>query len=172
MPRIDFDRLPDEARLWIFGASRRLTTEEAALLLGEVDGFLETWNAHGTPLTCARDWWEDRFLLVAVDERTAPPSGCSIDAMVGVLKGLETRLDAELTGHGPVFWRGPDGEIRRASRGDFQRMADEGDVGPGTPVFDPTLTRMGELRAGKFETPARASWHGRAFWTPALTPPG
>lgn len=167
MPRTDIDALPDDARIWIFGVGRALEPDEERELLREVDRFLDSWKAHDDPLTCARDWREGRFLVVGVDERTAPPSGCSIDAMVNVLKRLERRLDVPLTGHGPVYWRDAEGRIRRAPRGEFGRMAREGEVDLDTPVFDPTLTRMSELRAGELEKPAAESWHGRAFWRAA-----
>lgn len=163
MPRTDFESLPDDARIWVFPSGRPLDESEEEKVLGAVDDFLEGWNAHGDPLTCARSWREGRFLVVAVDERTAPPSGCSIDAMVGVLKRLEDRLSVDLTGHGPVYWRDDDGAVRRSDRGAFERMVREGDVTGETPVFDTTLTRMAELRNGGLEKPASESWHARAF---------
>ena len=163
MPRTSIDELPGDARIWIFGTGRSLTDEEERTVLGAVDAFLDRWNAHGEPLTSAREWLEGRFLVVGVDERTAPPSGCSIDAMVGILKELEQELGLALTGHGPVLWRDAAGEVRRTPRDDFARLADEGEVGPETPVFDPTLTRLEELRDGGLEKPAARSWHARAF---------
>ena len=166
MPRIDFARLPDDARLWTFAADRPLENAEAQTLLGEVDDFLEGWKAHGTPLTAGRDWRHGRFLLVAVDERSAPPSGCSIDAMVRVLKGLEERLDVTLVDNAPVWYR-DDGGVRRASRPEFGARAREGDVDLDTVVFDTTVTRVGDLRAGRWERPARESWHARAFFDDA-----
>ena len=40
MPRVDFDQLPDDARLWIFTAERSLSDAEQAQLLAEVDRFV------------------------------------------------------------------------------------------------------------------------------------
>lgn len=165
MPRTDFSAMPDDARLWVFSASRELSGDEKERLLDGVDAFLEEWKAHGVPLSCARDWRRDRFLLVAVDPRSEPPSGCSIDAMVRHLKGLETALDVRFTDNAPVMWL-HGGGVRRAPRGDFARMATAGEVGPATTVFDNTITRVGQLRAGEWERPARESWHGRAFFSP------
>lgn len=162
MPRVDLPSLPDEARLWIFGATEALTETEEERLLFAVDAFLEEWNAHGHPLTAGREWVEHRFLVVAVDERTAPPSGCSIDAMVRVLKGLEDELGIRIATHGPVFWR-ENGSVRSASRADFQSMAREGEVDSATRVFDTTLVRLGQYRSGEFERPAGRSWHAKAF---------
>src|ERR1700680_3728919 len=46
MPRIPFNQLPPDARLWIFAASRRLSDEERQRVLAEADAFIEQWAAH------------------------------------------------------------------------------------------------------------------------------
>ena len=43
---------------------------DAAKLLAAVDAYLMQWKAHGHPLTAARDWRDDRFLAIGVDQRT------------------------------------------------------------------------------------------------------
>jgi len=163
VPRIPFDALPDDARLWIFGVGEALSPEKEALLLDDVDEFLASWNAHGRPLACARDWRHGRFLLVGVDERTAPPSGCSIDAIVHLLKDLEGRLGVSIVDNSRVWYR-VDDEVRRASRPEFSSLARSGEVGLETRVFDGSLTRVGELRSNRWEIPAREAWHARAFF--------
>lgn len=163
MPRNSFDDLPDSARVWVFQATRPLEEAERRELLSEVDDFLEDWTAHGTPLRGGRRWRYDRFLFVGVDEERAPPSGCSIDALVRVLKEKERELDVSFLDRAPVWFRGKE-EIRCVSRGEFRELAREGRVGPGTVVFDGSVTRMRELRDGAWEAPARDRWHGRAFF--------
>jgi hypothetical protein len=167
MPKVNFETLPDEARVWVFAADRPLDGPEAGRLLDTVDAFLDGWKAHGAPLTCARDWRYERFLIVGVDERTAPPSGCSIDALVRSLKGLESELGLTLLDNSPVWFR-HQGELRRADRAAFRALARAGEVGPDTVIFDNTLTRLEQLRRGGWERPARDSWHGRAFFPTAV----
>lgn len=163
MTRIPFSELPDDARLWVFGTDRALDEAEERRLLDAVDHFLENWKAHGRPLDAAREWRHGRFLLVAVDESTAPPSGCSIDSMVHLLKELEEDLGVTLVDNAPVWFRDGDG-VRRASRADFLARAREGVVNLDTPVFDNTVMRVGSLREGEWERPARESWHAKAFF--------
>ena len=167
MPKISFQQLPDDARLWVFGAARALTAPEQAELLHAADRFLETWAAHGSPLTCARELSEGRFLMVGVDEASVPPSGCSIDALVNVLGALEEKLAVPLVGNGAVFYRTPSGEVSRVDRAAFRRLAGQGSVTPETAVFDTTLIRVGRLRDGGWERPARETWHGPAFFRTA-----
>ncbi len=91
MPRLLFDELPPDARVWIFGAERPLVDTERARVLDEGDAFIGQWAAHDVPLTTARDLRYDQFIFVAVDERAAGASGCSIDALVRRMTGFAGR---------------------------------------------------------------------------------
>jgi len=168
MPRIAFDQLPDDARLWIFPVSRPLGPGEEEEMLVRVDAFLDQWAAHGTPLTAGREWRDGRFLLVGVDETSAPPSGCSIDAMARILKELGEERGMTFLDHAPVWFRA-DGEVRGVSRGGFKDLVKAGEVSLETRVFDNSIIRLSHLREGEWEKPAGVSWHRRAFF-PAVLP--
>ncbi|HEX6052812.1 MAG TPA: hypothetical protein VFZ21_26280 [Gemmatimonadaceae bacterium] len=158
MPRVDFDDLPPDARVWVFGASNALEGPAAVGLLGAVDDFLAQWNAHGSPLVCGRDWRDDRFLAIGVDQATAGASGCSIDGLFRTLARLEPELGTKLLGAGRVYYRDSTGRIRAVTRAAFAEMARTGEVSPDTPVFDTALATAAEWR-DRFERPARESWH-------------
>jgi hypothetical protein len=163
MPRVTFDALPPDARLWIFAAERPLVGEERARVTREVDDFIDQWAAHQVPLTAARDVRYDQFVFVAVDERAAGASGCSVDALVRRMKGLQAELGLELVNHAPVLYRDETG-IARVSREQFADLAERGAVSPETVVFDNSLTKVEQVRAGRWELPAGESWHGVAFF--------
>lgn len=158
MPLVPIENLPDDARVWVFGAEKSLDPQATDLLLGEVDRFLSQWHAHGSPLTVGRDWKYGRFLTVAVDQSTAGASGCSIDGLFRTLKGLGSQLGASLVTSGVVFFRDRRGAIACVDRARFTALSGEGAVKPETRVFDPTVTTLGEWRA-RFELNAGQSWH-------------
>jgi hypothetical protein len=163
MPRVSFEDLPPDARLWIFAAGRPLSTDESSRVLDETDAFIDQWTAHGVALRAGREVRYNQFLLVGVDERAAGVSGCSVDALVRRMRQLEEVLGAELVDNGPVLYR-EGNVIERVTRGRFAELAAAGTVGPNTRVFDNTLTRVGDLLAGKWEVKAGDSWHARAFF--------
>ena len=163
MPLVDFAELPDDARLWVFPASKPLSAAESERLLSTVDELLETWEAHGSSLQTSREWRLGQFLLVAVDEAATGVSGCSVDALVRCLRRVEHDLDLSLTDHRPVFFRDRE-SVRSVSRDEFAELARSAAVGPTTTVFDNTVPNVGALRAGLWETPAAGSWHGKAFF--------
>ncbi|MCL4810889.1 MAG: hypothetical protein KJ061_00315 [Vicinamibacteraceae bacterium] len=168
--RISFDALPDSARLWIFGAGSPVTGDTERRLLETVDAFLETWTAHRRALSAARDWRDQRFLLVGVDEQAAGVSGCSVDALVRGVRELEAASGVSLLDSFLVFYRGADAAVASVTRDEFRRLARAGVVSPETRVFDTTVERVGDVRAGRFEAPASATWHARAFFRDAARP--
>lgn len=165
MPKIAFSDLPPEARLWIFPASRPLSREEEAELLSRVDDFLDQWAAHGSPLTSGREWREGRFLMIGVDESTAPPSGCSIDSLARLLKTLGAEWQMSFLDHSAVWFR-KEGEAIRVSRSEFRALVEAGEADLATPVLDNAIVRVAELQSGGWDKPAGASWHQRAFFNP------
>jgi hypothetical protein len=158
MPLVPFATLPDNSRTWVFAADANLSRSQSAQLLNAVDEFLAEWKAHGSPLTVGRDWKDDRFLTVAVDQSTAGASGCSIDGLFRTLKSIEGRIGSSLVGSGRIFIRGNDGTIHSLSREDFVRLARKGEITESTPVFDPTVASLGEWRT-QFESDVAHSWH-------------
>jgi hypothetical protein len=158
MPRVAFDSLPDDARVWVFGAASDLAPPKSERLLSAVDDFLAQWNAHGSPLRCGREWRDGRFLAIGVDQSTAGASGCSIDGLFRTLARLEPELGTSLLGGGRVYYRDAEGRVRATTRATFNQLAHDGHVGPETPVFDTSITTAGAWRE-QFERPARESWH-------------
>ena len=159
----EFAGFPDGARIWVFAAQRRLDDGEAAALLAAVNGFLVSWKAHGVPLRAARAWRYDRFLIVCADTETALPSGCSIDALTGVLREMEERIGIRFLGNEAIWYRDVEGRIGRASRSEFRSLARGGDVTLDSIVFDNSLTRLAQLRAGRWEGPAADRWQAAFF---------
>ena len=160
MPIVPFDSLPDDARVWVFGTDRALDAAAATRLLDVVDAYLSRWAAHGTPLTSARDWRDDHFLTIAVDQRPAGASGCSIDALFHQLQELERALGIAIVGGGRIFYRDGRGSVQATDRATFIDLAERGSVTPEAPVFDPTVTTLGAWRTG-FERRASESWHAQ-----------
>ena len=153
-----FNEFPESARVWVYGADRDLGKRARSTLLGEVDNYLTQWTAHGVPLSAARDWSDDRFLTIAVDQNRAGASGCSIDGLFRALKTLEAQLGAAIVTSGLIFFRDKDGHVRSVTRDEFSELGAAGTVDGDTQVFDPSVTTLREWRS-RFRSRAADSWH-------------
>lgn len=158
MPLVAFDSLSDESRVWVFAADPPLDDRRSRELLAMVDAYLDQWTAHDKPLTCGREWRDNRFLVVGVDQSGAHASGCSIDGLYRKLAEFEKQNSVSLLSRDPVFYRDSSGDVHSASRDEFARLSSAGGISGETKVFDTSIGALGEWR-GRFELPAAGSWH-------------
>jgi hypothetical protein len=165
MSLVPLETLPDEARVWCFGASRALEDDEQSSVVDSMSGFIEQWTAHRKDLRAALDVLHGRFMIVAVDESVAGASGCSLDALMRQLREIGHLYDADWLDSEPVWYRDTAGQIQSVGREAFRAMASRGEVSDRTSVFDLTISRLADLRAGRLEAGAGMTWHRRLLPT-------
>ena len=160
MSRIDFERLDDDSRTWIFAAAQPLDARQTELVTATVRRFLEEWTSHGEDVPSSAELLHDRFLVIAADE-SAVSGGCAVDRLFRTVRQLR-EAGADFLQTTLVFWR--DGElVRSATREEFRCLAESGVVGADTIVFDTTVERLGDVRDGSWARTAAESWHAQAF---------
>src|SRR3954471_6289941 len=157
MSLVAFKELPASARIWVFGSDQPLTGAVSDSLLAEVDQYLDQWKAHGFPLKAAREWRDNRFLVIGIDPTEEQASGCSIDGLFRALQQLQKTIGAQIVGGGRVFYRDSSGKTQATTREGFSTLTKQGAIGPRTPVFDTSVTRLDDWKE-KFERPLAESW--------------
>jgi len=164
-----FSDLPNDARVWIHAAATPLSDATQAALLDRLSAFMDEWTSHQRSVKGAATLLHDRFLVVAAATADGDISGCGIDDLAHAVDDAASALDVEWAPSLHVLYRNSENSIVATSRQTFQKHAEEGTVTADTPVFDPSLTTLGALRAGKFERPARNTWHAQLLPAPAGT---
>ena len=86
---VDFNSLPENARIWVYQSDRILNDSE----MGEISQYLSTqisgWESHGSPLQASFEFFYDKFLVIGVNTLYQDPSGCSIDTSTRWLKEIQ-----------------------------------------------------------------------------------
>jgi hypothetical protein len=159
---IPFSQLPDNGRLWIFAADRILTGKEQEILETELPQFLAQWAAHGEAVDAAYELRHSQFLFIGASDTAANPSGCSIDTMTRFVRSLGERFGVNFMSSPLVFYR-DNGSVKTVDRPTFKDLVLNGRVNRNTLVINNMLTTVGDVRAGRWEVPARDSWHAQAF---------
>ncbi|OGX87916.1 hypothetical protein BEN47_10320 [Hymenobacter lapidarius] len=158
---VSFDQLPPSARVWIYQASRPLTSPEIMGALPALARFAEEWTSHGNTLHASAEFLHQQFLVVGLDEGVAGASGCSIDASVRFVAQLEQLLGVELLDKSRMaFLQG--GVVHLMKRNELKAAVAEGTLAPDTFYFDNTLATKGELDT-TWPRPAGETWLARYF---------
>ena len=160
-------RLGDSARVWVHVASRRMTLDEAHIVQAHLDEFVAGWQAHGAPLTAQASVVHGWMVLLAVDERPQPATGCSIDASVSALKQVASlhpsMVDLDLFDRMAVLPRASsETPWKRTTLSTFWAQRKAGIVNDAEQVFDTTVSTLGALKT-RGVVPMGTSWHAEMW---------
>lgn len=158
---IPFQKMPDNARLWIYQAERKLSREETQLVEANTEAFLNQWRAHGQDLKSSFVVEYDQFLIISVDESFSQASGCSIDASVHLIKALESALNISFMTTSQVAFLQND-EINLYPFNQLKTQIKEKVITPETPVFDNTVQNVAEFKS-RWLKESSATWVNRYF---------
>lgn len=148
-------------RIWIYQADRQMSADDKRKVLDKLERFTADWKAHGRPLAAKAEVRYDRFIILMVDDAIAPPTGCSIDKSVYLLKEIEKETGLNLFDRLQIAYRDGD-QIAVAPRSEFERLITAGEVTGDTIVFNNLITAYPELET-HWEVPLNQSWHAQVF---------
>lgn len=148
-------------RIWIYQADRQMRAEDKRKVLEKLELFTAEWKAHGRPLAAKAEVRYDRFIILMVDDTIAPPTGCSIDKSVYLLKEIEKETGLNLFDRLQIAYRDGD-RIAVVPRSDFERLIAAGEITGDTMVFNNLITTYPELET-HWEVPLKESWHAQVF---------
>lgn len=155
------ETLPDESRIWIYQAERKLSSAEEATVKDKMGAFLAQWQAHGNELKAACFIAQSQFLVLAVDESFAQPSGCSIDASVHLINSLENELGISFSTREKVAFL-IDDQVALHPFNQLKAKIEARSIKPETLMFDTTINNLGAFRS-KWLVPSEQTWLKRYF---------
>ncbi len=156
---VNFESLSETARVWIYQANRSFSEKELLEISTALDRFISEWTAHGSDLRAGYEIKYKRFIIIALDQRFASASGCSIDASVNFIQQLEKEYDVDLLDKMNVSYK-QGIHIAYKPLGDFKKMAKDKAISKNTVVFNNLVTNKYEY-LNHWEVPASDSWHSR-----------
>lgn len=153
--------MPSDSRLWVYQSNTELKDGVVASIEQLGATFIEDWAAHGAQLNASFDVLHNRFIVIAVDEKQALASGCSIDKSVHFVKNLEKQLYLNLFDRMHVAYR-KGSDIVSCSLQDFEKLADLKEVDESTVVFNNMVASKAAFDT-EWEVPLSKSWQSRVL---------
>lgn len=147
-----------DKRLFIFPTSRSLTSEEMETIGKSLGAFLQDWKAHGVPLSAEYRIDHGRFIIVVLDEKIEPASGCSIDALSSFVKHLDIQHHLGISKETRIYYKDKN-EVRETSLPEFRDKVKSGECRD-IEVFDLSRTTLRTYEEG-FLLPLEQSWAKR-----------
>ena len=112
-----FSEMPPHSRVWIYQSGRELTSTEVSEIKLSADEFVDQWSSHGKLMDACVEVFHNLFVVVCVDEHSAPASGCGIDKSVRFIQDTEKKYGLSLLVRTNIAFRnGAKTEIGGTSR--------------------------------------------------------
>ena len=158
---VEFDKMPDTSRIWIYQSNREFSSEEENVIKRNTKKFIENWTRHGDDLKGSFTVVYNRFVIIAVDENFANVSGCSIDASVRFIQQIQSELNIDLLNKLHIAFKTND-DVNSVSLNDFRSFIASDKITQDTIVFNNLVNTKADFES-KWEVPAKESWHQRLF---------
>jgi len=159
--RVPFDKISDNARLWIYQAERKLNTKELEAIEEKLTSFTQDWEAHGSPLQATHKIFHNQFVVVAVDEMVNKASGCSIDSSVHMMQEVAAVLNVDFFDRTKIAFIFND-EVYIESLSNLKSKVEEGLITKDTLTFNNLVKNKQELESS-WLVPAKETWMSRYF---------
>lgn len=158
---IPFSTLPDDARIWIYQASRNLTGSDLSILTEALTTFTNQWNVHGNPIETSFDIRFDRFIILAANDQV---SGCSIDSSVRIMKALGTEVAIDFFDRTQIAFL-KDGQVETYPLSKLKEAYENEQWTSESLTFDNQASTLKDL-SEKWIIPAKTSWLKRYLRQP------
>ena len=152
----DFKKLPEDSRVWIYQSDRNLTESDIKIIENKTTLFLNNWKAHGNDLQSSYLIIENRFLVIAVNERFNPIGGCSIDYSLQLVNDISSTINLDLLNRLNINYRSKN-IIKSISLRDLKNRIKSRSFSPETIIFNTTVKTKKEL-LNDFEVKISSSW--------------
>ena len=154
--KVEFNELPNHARVWVYAASKPLTQQEKDVINVDADKFTEEWTAHQMPLKASFTIINDLFLVFAVDIAHHDISGCGIDKSVHLVQKWEQQLNIPLFNRLQVEFELND-KIEVGSKAYVAELLAKRIITEQTVFYNKVVNNLGELR-NSFCIALKDSW--------------
>jgi len=132
---VDFNKLPDDSRLWIYQSNRDFSNQELDEISNLTESFLINWQTHNQELEVSYEIKYNRFLILAVNESFNSPGGCSIDLSIRFIQDLSNKINIDLLDRMSINYR-DEKDIKCIKLDQLKSLLSNNLINEGTIIFN------------------------------------
>lgn len=148
----------NDYRVIIYPASRPLVAKETKAITEKLYDFLSSWAAHGKPLSSSFKIEKKQFIIISVDEEKEVASGCSMDALNGMMREIDAEYQLGLFDRMKACFI-ENGEVKTMPLQEFRTKLKNGELSLEIEVFDFSKSTYVSFLSD-FLLPLKKSWAG------------
>jgi hypothetical protein len=153
---VNFNKLPDNSRLWIYQSNRDFSDQELDEIRNLTESFLSNWQTHNQELEVSYEVKYNRFLILAVNESFNSPGGCSIDLSLRFINDLSKKINIDLLDRMSVNYRDKE-DIKTLKLNKLKELLNNKSINEETIIFN-NLVKTKIDYMNNWESNLKNSW--------------
>jgi len=152
--------IPEEfhpsSKVWIYQSSRLFFIGEALQIEEMLNGFVESWSSHGSPVKGYGNLLFGQFIVLIADETATSVGGCSTDSSVRLVKQIEEIFKVDMFNRQNLAFVVKE-KIQTIPLAQLNFALENGFISPDTIYFN-NLVLNKEAFLTKWMVPVKDSW--------------
>jgi len=157
--KVDFSSQPDNAKVWVYQASRELTAAELEQVFEIGNFFLDQWESHNLPVKGSLEVKNNRFLIISAFSDEDAMCGRAQDSQMRLVKELEEVVGCKLTDRMLVCYEENDA-IDSFHFSDLTKLLAENKITTDTTIFNTQVTTK-EAFVNEWKGALKDTWLAR-----------
>lgn len=145
------------SKIWIYTLNPALKEEQIIGITADITSFCTQWTAHNRELRSFFKIFENRILLIGVDEHLNPASGCSIDKSVHFLEEIEQKYSIEIFNRMLFSYFDKNNKLQTLTKNEFENAIAESIINTETLVINNLTLSLNDWNENGI-IPLSASW--------------
>ena len=145
-----YSELPSHSKVYIYQSNKELNNIELSDIQNLLIDFSSNWQTHGKPVNNTFKLFS-HFICFFVDESSYITSGCSLDAMVGIIKSIGIKFNIDFFNRNNIAFI-DDKKTKLLSLNDFKDL-----IKPDVIVYNNLVKTKSEFESN-WKAPVRETW--------------
>ena len=156
---IDYNSLSDDAKVWIYPASRKFYPQEIEEVENDIQSFVKSWKKEDENFKASYRFLYNRFIVLVAEDENSLLTSEDIDASVSFILQLQQKYNLELLDKMNVCFKQGD-YVQYKELKDFKKLLKNRALTGKSVVFDNLITNNYDFK-NYWEIPIEDSWYNR-----------
>lgn len=156
---VAYESLPEDAKVWIYPASRKFYPIELETVENEIKNFVENWKKEDENFKASYQFLYNRFIIFIADDSESSLTNQDIDKSVSFILELQSKYNLELLDKMNVcFKQGKYVQYKELK--EFKKLLKNKAITGKSIIFDNLITNNFDFK-NHWEVPIEESWYNR-----------
>ena len=147
-----------QQKIWVYALNSDISPNQSDKISEDIQGFLQTWDAHGAPVKGRMDILGKRILAISLSSEEVIPSGCSKDKLDKSVRTICAKHGIQILDESDIVLKKDDCSFEVLKRNEFKQLLNSGALETDTLLLDYSCLGNQDTNLNNIFRPIETTW--------------